>query len=185
MARSDLPGPDEPRSDSIQQMVSRIPAWIIGAGVAVALIVMLVAVSWKPSGDVSPEPVPRGEVESPPVLGGMVMPTATESSTVSLVPAPAASPQVTASIAAGIEVSRWQAGQVVGVRSPPLYLYADANFSSTLLDELEFGTVLVVLEPGGDYSHYPVVGEGVEWVRVRAQDGLVGWAATDQLELLR
>jgi hypothetical protein len=39
----------------------------------------------------------------------------------------------------------------------------------------------VVIEPGGDYTGYPVEVDTVRWYRVRAEDGLVGWAMADGL----
>jgi hypothetical protein len=39
-----------------------------------------------------------------------------------------------------------------------------------------------VLAPSGDYADYPVVVDGVGWVRVRAADGLVGWVQSELVE---
>ena len=56
-------------------------------------------------------------------------------------------------------------------------IYADANPTAPRFGEYPAGTVLTVVEAGGDFSGYPVEGDGRRWYRVRAPDGLVGWAA--------
>jgi hypothetical protein len=50
-----------------------------------------------------------------------------------------------------------------------------------VLDSIAEGSILTVMEPGGDFASYPVEQEGQSWVRVRAADGLVGWTPTEGL----
>jgi hypothetical protein len=54
-------------------------------------------------------------------------------------------------------------------------LYADAVEASPRFGVYDAGTVLTVVEAGGDYAAYPVEVDGARWYRVRAPDGLVGW----------
>jgi hypothetical protein len=63
-----------------------------------------------------------------------------------------------------------------------LVLYATAASSSTVLDLYAPGSEFTVLEPNGDYIAYPVTSGGASWVRLRAADGLAGWAKADELE---
>ena len=74
--------------------------------------------------------------------------------------------------AGGCSVAVCSAAGAVG---ETVAIYADADPTAPRFAEYEAGTVLVVVEPGGDYAAYPVVAGGQRWYRVRAPDGLVGW----------
>ena len=78
--------------------------------------------------------------------------------------------------------SPYISGQTATV-SANLLLYADAGRSSLVLDELVEGATVVISEPSGEYSTYPVAKEGRLWVRVRSQDGLVGWVDANLLTI--
>ena len=67
--------------------------------------------------------------------------------------------------------------------STNLLLYADAGRNSLVLDELIEGATLLISEPSGEYSTYPVAKEGQLWVRVRSQDGLIGWVDANLLTI--
>ena len=54
-------------------------------------------------------------------------------------------------------------------------VYADAEPTAPRFGEYPAGTVLTVVEAGGDFPGYPVEVDGRRWYRVRAPDGLVGW----------
>ncbi|MFN8465203.1 MAG: hypothetical protein U0X20_06610 [Caldilineaceae bacterium] len=54
-------------------------------------------------------------------------------------------------------------------------VYADAAPTAQRFGEYPAGTVLTVVEAGGDFAGYPVEVDGRRWYRVRAPDGLVGW----------
>ncbi len=60
-------------------------------------------------------------------------------------------------------------------------LYAGAATSSSVLDVYVAGAPFAVLEPAGAFTEYPVTAGGVQWVRVRAGDGLAGWAKVEAL----
>lgn len=59
--------------------------------------------------------------------------------------------------------------------SGDVLVYAEPSLESQVLDSYAAGVALTVLEPGGDFTAYPVEVDGQGWVRVRAADGLVGW----------
>jgi hypothetical protein len=60
-------------------------------------------------------------------------------------------------------------------------LHADTTLDSLVLDTINAGVAMTVIEPSGADVTYPVENEGYGWVRVRSADGLVGWAITDGL----
>jgi hypothetical protein len=62
-----------------------------------------------------------------------------------------------------------------------LRVYPDANPRAQAMGEYRAPASFVVIEPGGDYTDYPVEVDTVRWYRVRAEDGLVGWAMADGL----
>jgi hypothetical protein len=45
-----------------------------------------------------------------------------------------------------------------------------------VLEEYPAGATFTVIEPSGVYTSYPIAVEGRSWYRLRAADGLVGWA---------
>jgi len=63
----------------------------------------------------------------------------------------------------------------------PITLFATAASSSTVLEVYGGGATFTVLEPNDQFTAYPVTNGGAAWVRVRAADGLAGWAKTDAL----
>jgi hypothetical protein len=73
-------------------------------------------------------------------------------------------------------------GLVLMNRADRIQLYADADIEASPLDSYARGGTFVVVEPTGDFDDYPIVVDEVQWVRVRAGDGLVGWTPMDALE---
>lgn len=67
-------------------------------------------------------------------------------------------------------------GQTVAVDERSLRLYADASAAAPVLEEYPAGATFTVIEPSGVYTGYPVAVQGRSWYRLRAADGLVGWA---------
>ena len=61
-------------------------------------------------------------------------------------------------------------------------LRSDAGEDAPVMQLYPMGDLVTVLRPSGDYEDYPVVVDGVEWLRVRAADGLVGWVAVNAIE---
>ena len=53
-------------------------------------------------------------------------------------------------------------------------VYADADPTAARFGKYAAGTVLTVVEAGGDFHGYPVEVDGRRWYRVRAPDGLGG-----------
>lgn len=63
-----------------------------------------------------------------------------------------------------------------------LSLFADIYMSAPVLNVYPSGTELLVLEPTGDYSTYPVEQGGISWLRVRDGAGLIGWANREMFQ---
>ena len=60
-------------------------------------------------------------------------------------------------------------------------LFAARDSASLVLEEYAPGSSFTVLEPNDGFDAYPVNNGGAAWVRVRAADGLAGWAKADVL----
>ncbi len=60
-------------------------------------------------------------------------------------------------------------------------LYADPDPAAQRLAQYPADARFVVVEPSGEYTAYPVENGGVGWYRLRAADGLVGWAMADAI----
>lgn len=66
---------------------------------------------------------------------------------------------------------------VVGeTRDSGLRLYATASLDAPTREIYGVGEHLTLIEPSDDFDAYPVVVDGISWVRVRDDDGLIGWA---------
>ena len=72
------------------------------------------------------------------------------------------------------------AGDTVSARSV-VRIYPDVDSRAQAMGEYRAPATFVIIEPGGDYAGYPVEVDTVRWYRVRAEDGLVGWAMADGL----
>ena len=59
---------------------------------------------------------------------------------------------------------------ITGVR-----VYAAPERRGLAMAEYPPGAAFTVVEPDGDFGAYPVLVDDVRWVRLRAEDGLVGW----------
>ena len=113
-------------------------------------------------------------------LTGTAEPTATPEPTVTPTrPAPTPSPTPTPVRVEDLPV--FAPGTQVAGATERVSLHAEASVDALVLDTYGAGVELEVLEPAGDALEYPVVADNHGWVRVRANDGLVGWAMTDDL----
>lgn len=65
-----------------------------------------------------------------------------------------------------------------------LRLYVDASRQAPVMNEYAAEASFTLLAPSGDYSAYPVEAAGEQWYRLRAADGLVGWAPATMLAAL-
>jgi len=63
----------------------------------------------------------------------------------------------------------------------PLSMYASAASASNVLEVYSSGTPFTVLEPNDQFTAYPVANGGASCMRLRAADGLAGWAKADAL----
>lgn len=92
--------------------------------------------------------------------------------------APAATAEVTTEAAPEPTVAApvLEAGALITAESA-VDIYADADPTAQRFGEYPAGTVLAVVEAGGEFTGYPVEVDGRRWYRVRAPDGLVGWVA--------
>lgn len=81
---------------------------------------------------------------------------------------PAASPEATT------PPPVWEPGAQISAKDTT-DVYADADPTAPRFGEYPAGTLLTVVEAGGDFGGYPVEVDGRRWYRVRAPDGLVGW----------
>jgi hypothetical protein len=101
-------------------------------------------------------------------------PTAQPTSKPTAVKTPTAEPQVTEVVPSPV----FAAGEAVQAAGGRAALHAEPSEDAPVLDSYGPNVTLMVLEPGGDFSRYPVEVAGRGWVRVRAADGLVGWTPT-------
>lgn len=60
-------------------------------------------------------------------------------------------------------------------------LFAEPATASSVLESYEAGAAFTVMEPSAGFDGYPVTSGGLSWVRLRAADGLAGWARADSL----
>jgi len=130
------------------------------SGISLAFVVVVVACSGR-----FEEATPTVDVM--PAAGGMVVPTVTADSTAS------------ASVAENLEEDTtaeelYMPGAVL-VAAESAHLYIDAHRDAAVMSQYVAGTSFTVLEPSGDYPAYPVDVAGEQWIRLRADDGLVGW----------
>lgn len=120
--------------------------------------------------------VPESEgvtAQMTPIVGGTTAPTATP---VTEKPDPASDePKSLGEVTVGASVTA-ASSDGSGVR-----VYSDARAVAAVMELYQNGAEFVVLEPSGEYDTYPVEENGTQWVRVMADDGLVGWAIVAEL----
>ncbi|MCB0061115.1 MAG: hypothetical protein KDE19_03335, partial [Caldilineaceae bacterium] len=109
--------------------------------------------------------------------GGMVLPTP-----VNVQPTATAQTATDVPATATDAMRGFQPGQTVQA-TVPLLLYADADAGTAVMNRYPTAARFTVLEPSGDYRAYPVQRDAVSWYRLRATDGLVGWAMAAEVTL--
>ena len=77
----------------------------------------------------------------------------------------------------------FEVGATVQKSAGEAVVYAEPSTEAPVMDTYAPGAALTVLEPGSDFTGYPVVVDDAGWVRVRAADGLVGWTPATGLSL--
>jgi hypothetical protein len=154
-------------------------AWIVAGG-AVVLVIIALAFGVRSLGN-GDRPTEVSRVFSP-IIGGLRLSSAEDEATVAPV-APVVMTPV-ASIPGSSPALEWEAGRTATAKAEVVRLHADADPNSTLLDTYARGATFEVMEPSGDYEGYPVRFGSGAWVRLRAEDGLVGWANISDLSLM-
>jgi hypothetical protein len=148
------------------------PVWSCHIGlfvsfISVALSLLLAACTPRDQGGQL-----TNEVQTAPVIGGMAAPA--------VIPTPSMPPPAPTVIATWTPANHFTPGQTIHAVKSGVSLYADASRDALLLDTYSRGSRFIVLEPNGDYERYPVQREGLLWIRLRASDGLAGWAIADE-----
>lgn len=118
-------------------------------------------------------------VQMTPVAGGMEMPPLESEVTAQAEAAVAAA----ASAASATPLPVLTPGMALVAGEAGLALHALPDPGSPIREVYDAGAAVIILEPSGDYDTYPVEGGGLPWYRVRAADGLVGWAEVAALAL--
>ena len=91
-------------------------------------------------------------------------------------PPPTATPEPAAPIAAVRAIgTQWQGAPLV----ERVTMWIQPGFAIVALYDSD--TRFTVMEPDRYHPAYPVILDGVEWVRVRAADGLAGWVKVSEL----
>ena len=76
----------------------------------------------------------------------------------------------------------FEPGENVVSQVSDLPLRMESSASSSIMEAYRVGAEFEVLEPANAAAPYPVMAEGVGWIRVRAEDGLVGWVVVDDVQ---
>lgn len=148
------------------------PRWLI-ALLLLGLLAILFWVLYRGFG--GREPVLTNSALTTPNVGGMVV-----ESTAAITGTAPGSGNTTAPSVEPTKPAGLQPGQTVAANSTgELRLYSDASTTSPIRDVYAAGALFTVLEPSGQYTEYPVLVNDQQWYRVRAADGLVGWAMLD------
>lgn len=180
----DIPSKSESMK-SIKYLVTEHRASAQRAAFGVALIGLLVLGACGGN-----EPAPTA---TPPAIavesGGMaltaaVTPAATASGSPAAHDSSAATQATTASAEATTAAASPTAVLEPGAKvtaAGKLRLYADPDASAQRLAQYPADAVFVVVEPTGEFKAYPVENGGARWYRLRAADGLVGWAMANGL----
>jgi len=152
----------------------KLGVWAVRAGLMPLLLVLLLILAGCGGGEPSAPP-PAASADATGVTvetGGMALPAPAGAAGADQPPAeppPAAAERPVIPVGSLVTASATAA------------VYAAPDRAAPRFAEYAAGSRLTVVEPDGDWTAYPVAVEGERWVRVRAEDGLVGWVMEDAL----
>ncbi|CAN5875325.1 hypothetical protein BH10CHL1_BH10CHL1_43770 [soil metagenome] len=150
---------------------ARSPRWLT----ALLLLGLLAILFWVLYRGFASEPNVANAPSATPAAGGMVV-----ESTKAITGTTAGTGAAIASSSEPTKPAGLQPGQTVAASSAgELRLYSDPSTTSPIRDVYATDALFTVLEPSGQYTEYPVLVNDQPWYRVRAADGLVGWAMQD------
>lgn len=127
----------------------------------------------KADGTATATPQPAASVSE---LAVETQEAAADDAPVAAPPPPTATPEPAAPIAAARAIgTQWQGAPLV----ERVTMWIQPGFAIVALYDPD--TRFTVMEPDRYHPAYPVILDGVEWVRVRAADGLAGWVKASEL----
>lgn len=129
----------------------------------------------KAEGTATATPQPAAPVSG---LAAETREAAADAAPVATPPPPTATPEPAAPIAAARAIgTQWQGAALV----ERVTMWIQPGFAIVALYDPD--TRFTVMEPDRYHPAYPVLLDGVEWVRVRAADGLAGWVKVSELRV--
>ena len=129
-----------------------------------------------------PTATPTDTPTDTPTVSPTATPTFTPSPTATALPVESAAPTAQSGGEGGPLELIEPGSRVVG-QARVLILRVAASPSSSIMDTYGIGAEFEVLEPTDGTESYPVLVNGVAWIRVRAEDGLVGWVGVDDVQV--
>ena len=157
---------------------SRTPWLVILLIFMVVIVSLLIGYLSRQQNDVGPE------ITMTPESGGITLVADEDDESADSTNDEATTAEGDSSPGEGEDASTLGAGSKVvsaGIGRPLTSVYADADSQSLIMNVYNDGTAFTVVEPSGEFKAYPVIVDDMEWYRVRAEDGLVGWVLRENL----